>query len=219
MISLIFFIIIISFLITYLSIPLIRKFGLYAKITDFPNSRKKQTKPVVRIGGFGILIGSIVSILVSNLFFNGSISEIINNKFLFTLFIPSILFFFIGLLDDIFSISAKIKLFLQFASSFLIWANGLGINYIDVHWLGLGFDKLIFPKLLALTITFLWIGGVVNATNWLDGMDGLLAGISIILNISIIITGIFNNQAESYLWSSAILGSCLAYLIHNLKSN
>ena len=219
MISLISFIVLISFFITFFSLPKIREFGLYAKLTDVPNRRKKQTKPVVRIGGFGILIGSILSICISNFIFKSSNLEIINYQFFSIIFIPSLLFFVIGLLDDIFSISALIKLCLQFAASFFIWLGGFGINQLDMNWLGLSFDKLIFPAPISLIITFLWIGGVVNAINWLDGMDGLLAGISIILNISIIITSIFNNQVESFLWASALLGSCIAYLIHNLKSN
>ena len=57
--------------------------------------------------------------------------------------------------------------------AFFTWNLGITFNNIDVSFLDLGFSNIILPNYLSLIITLIWLVGVTNAINWIDGLDGL----------------------------------------------
>lgn len=204
----------ISLFSTYLLIPKIIKIGRRFKYFDSAEERKKNHKKnMVRIGGLGIFIG----ILLSSLFalFLGWIPEEKIQLFLITQ-ISSCLYFFIGFLDDLFSVSFLKRLFLQILGGVFIWSQGIQISKLDFSALFGNEHIYNLPIFISLFITVLWIVGVTNSFNWLDGLDGLSCGVALISSLSfILLFSSYTNTSEQFL-IVAVAGACLGFLYFNI---
>ena len=76
---------------------------------------------------------------------------------------------------------------------------------------------LTLPPLISLLFTILWIAGIINAFNWLDGIDGLATGVSALSIFFIIISSLYYEfgRIEVLLLASPLLGCCIGFLKHN----
>lgn len=154
-------------LIMLIMFPIGKRFGFY----DMPGGRKNHSEPVLVIGG----IAMILTFKIFMPFIQPNHYNI--HYLLFTLLFLTV----IGLLDDLYQLSAK-KLFLaQVIAGLIIIFGGDGAA---VHWLGdlFGFGP-IYTSWLAPIFTLICVLGVINAVNMIDGMDGL-AGSVIFVSIS-----------------------------------
>ena len=79
------------------------------------------------------------------------------------------------------------------------------------------FPNIIFPNYLSLIFTLIWLVGVTNAINWIDGLDGLATGCSGIISLTFGIIAIQNNNYEYALISFALSGSSFGFLNSNFK--
>ena len=151
---------------------------------------------------------SLISYLIINPYFS-------NYEVLYVLITGSFIFFIIGLLDDLFNLSPFLRLIIEFATSAFIWAGGIKIQYLDISFIIGGYNNLTLPTFLSLLITCFWIVGIINAFNWIDGLDGLSSSLSIICSSGFLIISILlSNQFSVYICSS-IIGSCLGFLYLN----
>ena len=202
----------ISFLATYISVPITNKIGKKYLLVDKPNKRKQHSKLIVRIGGLSILVGLLSPFV---LFFIFGLIKLESSQLILTILLGSSLMFLIGFIDDIFSISFSKRLILQIFVSSLIWSQGLKINEIYLNWLIPGLNNIEIYPFLDLLITNIWVVGIINAINWLDGLDGLASGINLICGLGFSIAslsiGIYN---ESFL-TIALAGACLGFLRYN----
>ena len=202
----------ISFLVTYKSVPIINIIGKRYLLVDTPNKRKQHSKLIVRIGGLSIFIGLLSPFL---LFFIFGLIKPESSPVILTILFGSFLMFLIGFIDDIFSMSFSKRLILQLFVSSLIWSQGLKINEIYLSWLIPNLNNIEISPFLDLLITNIWVVGIINAMNWLDGLDGLASGINLICGVGFSIAslsmGIYN---ESFLMI-ALSGACLGFLLHN----
>lgn len=123
--------------------------------------------------------------------------------------IGSLALLLLGILDDMFPISAWKKLILQIGIAFIPIHFGLHMQTI---WTPLGIISL--GKVSTL-ITILWIVGITNTMNLIDGSDGIAAGISAIAGIILSITAIQIAQIEAAFITTAISGACIAFLRYN----
>tara|TARA_B100000989_G_scaffold298870_2_gene290616 strand:- start:1152 stop:2273 length:1122 start_codon:yes stop_codon:yes gene_type:complete len=205
----------ICFFISLVVIPIVIKLGISYNILDIPDERKKHKKPLVRIGGLAIYITFIISIIILNIFFKGNLLMTINIEKIITILIGSSIFFFIGIFDDLYNISPFIRLSLQIIVSSYIWSKGIGINNLDISWLGFANNNIDLNQYISFLITIIWIVGVINAINWIDGLDGLAAGIS---SMSLCGIFIFSYQISNYsliFLSIILLASCLGFYFYN----
>ena len=200
-----------SFFITYFLIPLIIKFALNRNIVDYSDHRKKSRYKIVRIGGLGIIFG--ISFSFISLRFLGVLETY---KFhLESLILISICFFILGFLDDIFKLSPWIRLLFQIIFSSLAWYQNLRIDSLDLTSYNFFGDYLILPNLISYLITVAWITGIVNAINWIDGLDALAAGIIIFAILGLILVNLKLENTELLFIIIPILGSCIAFLKYN----
>ena len=178
--------------------PKAYELGKKYKIFDFPNHRKIHEKPVVRTGGLSIAIVFLISISIFFAIYkylNDYLDlDLVLNNHLIVITFASLLFFLLGLIDDIFdNISAISKLTFEIIISIFLWSQGIKIESISFSpILNLTFD---LPLIVSLIITIIWITGITNSINWLDGMDGLLS--IFIINISLGFL-IISNLQENY---------------------
>ena len=195
--------------------PLVIKLSNKFNLLDYPNHRKQHNNPITRIGGISILFGFSLSLMIlwvislndKNLIFQFTNLSKIS-------FVSLITVFLIGIYDDIFNLSPFIRLFLQLLISSILWFLGFQINYLDLSIIGN--DNIIeIPIFISFLISALWMTGVTNALNWIDGLDGLAASISIISSFSMMIICFSINNIEIGLIFGAISGSNIGFLKDN----
>lgn len=165
---------ILAFLIT----PLIKKLSLKIGAVDKPNSRRINKVPMPTAGGLAIYIAFSISILF--LF-----PDLIPFRYAIHLVISTGIVVLTGLIDDIFELKPRQKLIgVMIAAFYVCFVFDITVSTITLPHIGLvPLDWLSYP------ITVLWIVGLTNAINLVDGLDGLASGISIIALTTIGIVG------------------------------
>ncbi len=185
-----------AFLITYLSVPFFRKMALALNIVDMPSNKKMHTMPTPLLGGLAIYLGVVGSFF----FFADSFMS------LAPIFICATVILYMGTYDDIKGLSARLRLFIQILLALILMLNGIRISFLP---------QSIWGNIGEILVTVIWIVGVTNAYNYLDGLDGLATG-SAILNFFCFLVILYNtNQYALGLAISILIGSCLGFLPYN----
>ena len=203
---------------TTLLVPFVSKFGSRYSLFDKPDERKQHIYSVVRIGGFAIIFAVLLVIISSTFFINKENLlnlEDLNNHFLIVTIFGGVLFYLIGLLDDIYNISPFYRLLFQFTVSTFIWSQGIVIDSLYIPGFNQGYYLILIPKILSLIFTSIWIIGVTNAINWMDGLDGLASGITSITCIAIFGISISSGDFATAIISASLSGACLGFIFYN----
>lgn len=171
-------------------------FSLKLNLLDQPNHRKIHTKPIPLMGGVAIFLSFAIAS-----WFSG-----IATKELLGILAIGLIFIIFGLLDDAgIKIRAKYKILSHLVFSFLfILLTGISFNLFK-------FD-IINWVLTACFITFM-----TNSMNMLDGMDGLVSGITFLASIFFFILALNNNMPALALISLALAGTTLGFLRYNFN--
>ncbi|GAB4215127.1 MAG: MraY family glycosyltransferase [Synechococcales cyanobacterium] len=193
--------------------PLIREVGIRTRQLDIPDERKVHTQPMVRLGGVAIFLASFISWLL--LWGTGEFSGLTTSQEyeIWGVTVGGLLFFLIGLADDLFRISAAVRLVLQSAVAAAAWGVGVRIDFVSLPGLGM----LTFPWWLSLLITLLWLVGMVNAINWMDGLDGLAAGVSGIAAVALLVITLLMQRPAAAIIAATVAGGCLGFLRYNFN--
>jgi UDP-N-acetylmuramyl pentapeptide phosphotransferase/UDP-N-acetylglucosamine-1-phosphate transferase len=193
----------VSFIITFLAIPVIMQIAEKKNLYDIPDERKLHTRLVASLGGVGIFAGFLLASLLS-------IQGYLNPEFQ-AFFAAALVIFFLGLKDDLMILSASKKFVGQIlAASIIIHLGDLRLT--SMHGL-FGFETV--SEGFSLALSYLTIIVVINSFNLIDGVDGLAASLGI---LSMLVFGIYFFAAEQQaytLLSFAMAGSLAAFLIFN----
>lgn len=202
--------------ITAKTVPSIISLGHKFDLVDEPNARKQHERRMVRIGGISIFLG-LISTLFFLYFIPGDISsfDINLSKPILATLITGFIFFLVGLLDDFFSLSPFLRLGIQFIVTFFAWSEGLRIQLIDISMLNLNISELYLPNIFSILITGFWLVGIANAINWMDGLDGLAAGILFINTLGISLISYSYANSFIFLFSLTLVGTSLGFLRYN----
>ena len=182
-----------SVIATGIAIKIAKKFN----ILDQPAERKIHARPVPLLGGVAIYFAFVTAILV-NFHFSWELKGVV---------ISATFIMLAGLWDDIKELSAAARLVVQVLCSLVVVAFGVYINIVPDRW------PFAFP--LEVLITVLWIVGITNALNFIDGVDGLAAGITIIAAGTFFVIGYQTGQPYFVFLNIALVGACLGFLIFN----
>lgn len=209
-----------SCLITIYFVPIVNKIGLKLGFIDKPNKRKQHAKPIVRVGGLAIIIGFYVSIIFTYFTVNNETKFLFTNysSQFFPLLLVSFLIFLIGFIDDIFDLSPFPRLSFQFLLAYIATKNGIIIPDIEISTFWNTFFIFSLPIIISNLISIIWLTGVTNAINWIDGLDGLAAGLGFISSLSLSFFNFKIDQPLISLFSAALAGSCLGFLKYNYKN-
>ncbi len=197
--------------------PLIRNIGYKFNVLDIPNSRKIHKSPIVRIGGLTIFLTFLIFIFAYFIVFKNSDIYIIESKNILLIIVGSISYFILGLHDDIYKSSPKLRLIIQFLIAFSVSSLGLNLSNLSLYLPFLGHIELTLPLFWTHFFTCFWIVGITNAINWLDGLDGLAAGYSFFVSLAIFVTSIILGNSEGIIIFSIFSGSLIGFLIRNFK--
>lgn len=201
---------IISIFTTSITIPLIKSKAEKLYIIDLPDFRKQHNSPKVRLGGISILIGYITTLLIYDLLTIDSF--IWENKDIILL---SIGFFLLGFFDDLFKLSPLWRLCVQIVFASIAWSQDIRLSAIDFSLFNIPEQYFVLPLFISYLITVFWIVGTTNAINWMDGLDGLAAGIILISSMGIFLVGFNFGQASELVFLTIICGNCIGFLKSN----
>lgn len=188
--------------------PAIRSFAIHREIGDHPGERKVHTGFVPRLGGTGIIAGfggGLVTayLLAANMFSSVSIS-------LPPVALASLLIIGLGVYDDIYGVGSIGKLIVQSAASGLVVYAGLRFDYLSLPFIG-----SLQLGVIAIPLTFLWLIGVTNAVNLLDGLDGLACGVAAIVSATFFAIGAFEHDLLIMSVTACLFFACLGFLRYN----
>jgi UDP-GlcNAc:undecaprenyl-phosphate GlcNAc-1-phosphate transferase len=167
---------------------------------DMPSGRRIHETPTPRLGGLAILAGFLVPVL----FFLPPDSGA------HALVTGAVLIACLGAVDDAFGLSPALKLAGQIACAAIPVAAGITIDHITLPLFGV-FD--LGPGQYPLTI--IWFVAIVNMINFIDGMDGLAAGVTGIGATTFAILAASLGRADPAIMAAALAGACLGFLVHN----
>jgi UDP-GlcNAc:undecaprenyl-phosphate/decaprenyl-phosphate GlcNAc-1-phosphate transferase len=199
---------VVSFVIT----PFVRSFAKKKGWVDIPDHRKIHKFPIPRVGGIGIYCAFVVAV-IPILFVGTAVSAYLRNNI--HVFVGILVFsgfiLLIGLWDDLKNISAWKKFSAQSFVAILCWLAGFQINTV---WLGSQF-QLVW--ILSLALTVLWIVGITNAFNLIDGMDGLAAGAALFATLATMTVSVVGDYKLSAVILAALAGAILGFLRYNFN--
>ncbi len=199
-------ILILAVLLGLLIIPRIVNLAMRLHLYDQPNARKIHSRPIPRIGGtvfLPIATISLALILVPYLRLDSNHAELwagMQAQHLLAYLSGALLIYIIGLYDDLFSASYRIKFFVQIIAGSLLCISGLWVaNFSNVCFIN------EVPFWIGMPFTVFFVVYVTNAMNLIDGIDGLSSGLSI---ISLLILTILNLIAGDLIWAFMSIAFC-----------
>lgn len=197
---------ILSFLITGLLTPSIRRIAISKNILDFPNSaHKSHITPVPYLGGIGIIIGIAFTVYGSIFFSN---LKFTNFLLVTSVLGPAIIMGLLGLWDDMKSLGPVPRLIAQTIA-------GFGVAIIII--LSGNFGNPTGFKFIDIAITVVWVVGICNAINFFDNVDGGAAGSVVISASSLSFLAVTSGQLLIGAMSLVVAGSTLGFLIWNVS--
>lgn len=197
----------VSALVSICVTPLVRRAALWFGIMDQPGPRKIHRHPVPRAGGVAVYVAWLVAVMMGMAFL-GIPAVFSHPEPLIGLGLLALL---LGLWDDWKDLPGAAKLLGQIGVASAVFLAGIRIDRLT-HPLG---GELLFPGWLSYLVTVLWIVGMMNAVNLIDGLDGLAAGVVAIASLGLVAAGLHAQNALSVIFFAALAGACGGFLVYN----
>ncbi|MFR0618799.1 MraY family glycosyltransferase [Bifidobacterium thermophilum] len=199
---------------TWLITPLIRHIAIHIGAVGRVRARDVHTIPTPRMGGLGMLIGFVVAMLFASRipFISGLFTA---NHQAWVVMAGAIMICLLGMADDLWDLDWMLKLAGQLLISVFVAWGGLQIISLPLGSL------VTASPTLSMAITAFLIVASINAVNFVDGLDGLAAGIVAIGGIAFgLYSYILARSSPSYasmatLIDVALVGVCVGFLLHN----
>jgi UDP-GlcNAc:undecaprenyl-phosphate GlcNAc-1-phosphate transferase len=185
-------------------------------LVDCPQrARKVHHQATPRLGGAAILLSFLIISAFAGLFVPQFREMIFGaNPFVGVVLLGSVGVFIIGFLDDLARLSPKTKLIGEFVvAGIVVW--GANLSFTEIQFLGLG--SLTTPEWLGFGLSCLWIVGMANAINLIDGLDGLASGIILTGLLAVSVVGYLAGISSVTWMSTLLIGCLLGFLVYNSR--
>jgi UDP-GlcNAc:undecaprenyl-phosphate/decaprenyl-phosphate GlcNAc-1-phosphate transferase len=195
--------------ITFLVSPIVRFFALKFSILDRKGERSVHNRVITRFGGLGIYAGFVFAMLLA--YVMRDTRSMPNFNPLLLVMMAATLMLVLGVYDDAKSgVNPVVKFGAQILAALLLINAGFVIRRI-----GSPFGGMIDLGLLSVPVTVLWLVGITNAINLIDGLDGLAVGIVLICSLGMFFSFIFLGFFPAAFFAIALAGACLGFLRYN----
>ncbi|MCK5582827.1 MAG: undecaprenyl/decaprenyl-phosphate alpha-N-acetylglucosaminyl 1-phosphate transferase [Elusimicrobiales bacterium] len=182
----------ISALLTPLSMVLARRIGAM----DYPGDRKIHSRVVPRLGGLAVYAAFIFTIIRSYQCSPKVIGIVIGGTIIFIL----------GVADDVKNLTARTRLFWQFLAAIIVVYFGLHMSFTL---------QMPFGNIFSYALSVIWLVGITNAFNFMDGIDGLALSMGVVCSLLFLGIAWNSNQHMVAFLSAAMAGGCLGLLKTN----
>jgi UDP-GlcNAc:undecaprenyl-phosphate GlcNAc-1-phosphate transferase len=201
---------IMAFLVAIIMTPLIRKIALRYGVCAHPNHRTIHQDIVPKLGGVVIFAAYLAGFILIMLFAGQQFETLVREGIIFL--IGGSLILIVGIYDDIKEISYYQKLIMQTIAAIIVILFGYKISIIINP-----FGGIISLSIFSVPFTLLWIVGITNAINLIDGLDGLAAGISLGATCVIVAISLWFGNIASAFPAAILAGALLAFLFFNFN--
>lgn len=185
--------------------PIVKSFAYKIGAIDVPkDNRRMHKKPIPRVGGLAIFLGFIVSTLVFGRL-DGEMKSIL---------LGAVVIVLLGIVDDVMALKPGTKFIGQIVAAVIpIMAN------VRISFLTNPFDSDSYLRLgwLSIPITIIWVVGMTNAVNFIDGLDGLACGVSSIASLTVFTIALLVSEPHIAIVMAALAGACFGFLPYNLN--
>lgn len=191
--------------VSFLMCPLVKSFAYKIGAIDVPkDNRRMHKKPVPRLGGLAIFMGFMVSILLF-----ASIDHEMQG-----ILLGAVIIVVLGVVDDMTPLRAYFKFFVQIVAALVAVFHGVVIETLSNPNI---FSQNPYWNLswLAIPITVLWIVGITNAVNLIDGLDGLACGVSTISALTMLVIALLVSEGDVAIIMASLVGACLGFMPYN----
>jgi len=179
--------------------PLVRRYAIWREVLDQPAARKVHAMATPLLGGAGVYLAFAITVL-ANFHFSMTLKGVALGASVVVAF---------GILDDVAELPAWGKLVGQVAGAALAMLYGVVLSVVPSWWPG----AVVFN----IALTLLWFLTVTNAVQFLDGMDGLAAGLGVIAGLFFSVSALQTNQRYLMFLAGALVGACLGFLPYNFR--
>lgn len=192
----------IALAVAYFITPRVMDLAIKVGALDAPDERKVHKGMIPRMGGLAIYAAFVLAVLASMHI----------NREIMGLLVGGTVILIVGIIDDLKPLPAKVKLLGQ-----IIAATVLVMFDIRIEWLTNPFGEMLYVDYLAIPLTIIWVVGLTNTVNLIDGLDGLAAGVSTIASLTILLVALQQNFVTVAILTAALAGSALGFLQHNFN--
>jgi len=192
----------IALAVAYFITPKVMELAIKVGALDAPDERKVHKGMIPRMGGLAIYAGFVLAVLAS----------MYVSREIMGLLVGGTIILIVGIIDDLKPLPANVKLLGQ-----IVAAAVLVMFDIRIEWLTNPFGEMIYVDYLAIPLTILWVVGLTNTVNLIDGLDGLAAGVSTIASVTILLVALQQNFWTVAILTAALAGSALGFLQHNFN--
>ena len=183
---------VIALLASFLLTPYIKKLAFAIGAVDKPDKRKVHTHIMPRLGGLAIFLGCVLAVVCSLPITRDLMGILLGGAWIVI----------VGILDDKYSLPAKVKLLGQILAACILVAFD-----IKIEWLNNPLGGYFYLEYLSIPFTIFWVISFINVVNLIDGLDGLAAGVSGIASITIILVAM----------TAALAGGIFGFIHYNFN--
>ncbi|MDO5311768.1 MAG: MraY family glycosyltransferase [Clostridia bacterium] len=206
----VFFALAVAFLIAFAATPAVMSLAHKINAIDVPRDKRRvHKKPTPLIGGLAIFYGFIISVLC--------FAEL--DRETAGILIGSVIIVTVGMIDDAIDMKAIVKLLCQIIAAVIVVYSGVRIEQFAnpfARWFG-GPPYIYMNYWVSVAVTVIWIVGICNAVNLIDGLDGLAVGVSSIAAICMLILTLLSQNVNVAIITAAVAGACFGFLPYNFN--
>lgn len=191
--------------------PFAARLGRRLGLVDRPGGRRAHRGEVPRIGGLALFLAFLIALAVGQAFHIPT-ADPNESRRLLGLILGSAWMFLVGLADDRWDLSPLVQFGAQLVAGGIAIATLIFIERVNNP---LTDEVLVFPPVLVGLLTLFWVAGMINTVNWLDGLDGLAAGVGAILCIVLAVHMHRTGQPSVAILPLALLGATVGFLPYN----
>jgi len=189
-----------AMLLGYAVMPMVIWLARRTDAMDYPGERRQHAQPTPRIGGLALVFAINLTLFLN---FNYSLE-------LKGVCISAMIVALVSFWDDLRELSAAIKLGVQLLALGVLWLGGVHVEFAPDIWWGHGLEFLV---------TALWVVGITNAFNFLDGINGLAASLAAAVCVLMAVLAATTGQTYMLLLCLAMTGAALGFLPDNARYN
>jgi UDP-GlcNAc:undecaprenyl-phosphate GlcNAc-1-phosphate transferase len=195
--------------------PIVRrlctKFGW---LDDPRDNRRVHRKAIPRLGGIAIIVSVLIPLLALPLLNNAVTQALFENRWqLLTVFIPAILVMLFGIYDDMRGTNARLKFLALIVAGSVFFAMGGRVDNLSLPLLG----SVHLPGVVNYLLTILWVVGVTNAFNLIDGIDGLAAGAGLFSTLVVLVVSLVLGHPHVTVVALVLSGALIGFLRYNFN--
>nr|ABP44788.1 glycosyl transferase, family 4 [Mycolicibacterium gilvum PYR-GCK] len=207
-------------IITYLATGWVRVLATRWGAVAYPRERDVHLQPIARMGGLAMYIGVVAAVLLA------SQLPALTRGFVYSSGLPAVvvaggLIMVVGLIDDRWGLDALTKFAGQITAASVLVTMGVAWSVLYIPIGGVG--TIVLDQVASILLTLAFTVALVNSMNFVDGLDGLAAGLGLITASAICLfsVGLLHDHGGDVLFyppaviSVVLAGACLGFLPHN----